>query len=573
MKKLSARTCFCLSALLLLVALLSTPALPAEDSESKGNAYPFRFRDAGDDAGLFPQVGGIMGHGAGWGDVDGDGWLDLYVATFNTGTSKPNMLFRNHKGKFSLDDQTALRISTRGTGVVLADLDNDGDLDLFIGSMPAPKGSRLAERVGHELVGCTLFRNEGGGKFTNISKGNGACPEGFGGRSVAVLDYDGDGLLDLMVGEDPFPGYNGSKTKSSRLFRNKGNLQFEDVSRAAGIPENVPGLGVAAADVNNDGWPDLFLAASNGGNVLLLNDGKGKFREPAGAREFFAWPDAKGDNMVCGVCFCDVNRDGLLDMVLGQHYATPWRTPVSERLYLNRGIKDGNPQFEDVTTKVGLKPLPIKGPHVELQDFDNDGWPDLYVSIVKFAGGKPFPLIFRHQGLKGGLPQFREDALAVNDFPTAEDRAIKRSGTFFDKVIKDKKVIYMAPGPSGDYDNDGRLDLFLPNWWSESRSLLLHNETKGGNWVDVTVEGPKGVNRSGIGSRINIYSAGKLGQPGVLLGCREIATGYGYASGQPAIAHFGLGKEATVDVEVVLPHGKGKLLRKGVKANQRIAVK
>jgi hypothetical protein len=277
--------------------------------------------------------------------------------------------------------------------------------------------------------------------------------------------------------------------------------------------------------------------------------------------------------MVCGVAIADVNRDGLLDIVLGQHYSTPWVEPVSERLYLNRGIKDGVPIYEDVTKKVGLVPLPMKGPHVEFQDFDNDGWPDLYVSLVKFANGKPHPLIFKNLGVQDGLPQFREDALAVNDFPTAEDRAIKRSGTLFDKVIKEKKIIYMAPGPSGDFDNDGRLDLFLPNWWEESRSLLLKNETAGGNWLRVKVEGADGVNRMGIGAKVKIFPAGKLGDASALLGCRDIATGYGYASGQPAEAHFGLGKESAVDVAVVLPHGKGTLSRKGVTASQVLVVK
>src|SRR5439155_1571519 len=109
---------------------------------------------------------------------------------------------------------------------------------------------------------------------------------------------------------------------------------------------------------------------------------------------------------------------------------------------------------------------------------------------------------------------------------------------FFEKMIRDKKVIYMAPGPSGDYDNDGRLDLFLPSWWPESRSLLLHNETPGGHWLAVQVKGGKGVNAMGIGSRVNVYAAGKLRQAAALLGSREIAAGYGYASGQPAIAHF-----------------------------------
>ena len=531
--------------------------LPAQGAE-------FAFRDATDGAGLLPHVAGIQGHGAGWGDVDGDGWIDLYVGTFHKEGGKPNLLFRNKRGKFEPDAQEAVRISTRATGVVFADLDNDGDLDLYVGSMPQPaKG----------LAGCTLFRNDDRGRFTNISAESGACPSAFGGRSATVLDFDGDGLLDLLVGEDPLPGYNGSPTKSARLFRNKGDLKFQDVSRAVGLPEGVPALGVAAADVNNDGWPDLFLASSGGGNVLFLNDGKGSFKEPPGLRESFAFAGAGGDNMVCGVAFGDVNRDGLLDMVLGQHFQAPWKEPVANRLYLNRGVKEGKPLFENVSEVAGLKPLPMKAPHVEIQDFDNDGWADIYTSVVKFKNGTPHPLIFRNLGGAGGEPRFRESALAVNDFPTPEDAGIARTGDFFKKVLAERKIIYMAPGPSGDYDNDGRLDLFLPNWWPESPSLLLHNETPGGNWVQVKVEGSAGVNLMGIGAKVKVYRAGKLGDPAALLGCGEISTGYGYASGQPAIAHFGLGEEQTFDLEVTLPHGKGRVERKGERANQRLLIK
>lgn len=551
----------------LLVLLSGTlTLLPAAEPVDAPTQPPFVFRDVGKAVGLLPAADGVRGHGAAWGDVDGDGWIDLYVGTFHNGGGGPNLLLRNERGTFRLDKQESLRISTRATGVIFADLDNDGDLDLYVGSMPMRE-----RREGRTLTGCALFRNDGAGKFTDVSAGNGACPPAFGGRSAAVLDYDGDGLLDLLVGEDPRPGYNGSPTKSSRLFHNRGDLQFEDVTQAVGIPAGIPGLGVAVGDVNNDGWPDFFLASSDGGNVLFLNDGRGKFREAPGTRKVFAWNDAGGDNMVCGVCFGDVNRDGLLDIVLGQHFDHPWRTPIANRLYLNRGVKDGIPTFEDVTEKVGLKPLPMKAPHVEIQDFDNDGWPDLYTSVVKFKDGVPHPLIFRHLGVRDGLPRFHEDALAVNDFPTRDD--VGRSRDLFDRIRREKKIFYSAPGPSGDYDNDGRLDLFLPSWFTDVPSMLLHNETVGGNWLQVQVEAGKGVNRQGIGSRINIYPAGKLGEASALLGCKEVSVGYGYASGQPALAHFGLGKATQVDVEVVLPHGKGTVVQKGVKANQKIGVK
>jgi hypothetical protein len=551
-------------------ALLTLTVATSATAEDKA----FVFRDTAAETGLAELTAGIQGHGAAWGDANGDGRPDLYVGTFAS-DGPANSLIINTDGKFQRSPVESVRIQARTTGVIFADLDNDGDLDLYVGSMPAASDSRLAERLGFPLAGNSLFRNDGDGQYTNVSQGNAAAPLAFGGRSVAALDYDGDGLLDLLSGEDPLRGYNGSETASSRLFRNTGDLQFEDVSKTCGLTQDIPGLGVAVGDVNNDGWPDLFLAApTEAGNRLFLNDGKGRFQEATGSREVFAWPTARGDNMVCGVTFGDVNRDGLLDIVLGQHFKQPWAEPVANRLYLNRGVRDGVPTFEDVTQQTGLAGLPLKSPHVELQDFDNDGWPDLYCSLVKFDGqGSPHPIIFRHEGLKNGLPQFRAAALGVNDFPTAEDRAIRRTGTFFDKMLADRKVIYMAAGPTADYDGDGRLDMFLASWWTEAPSLLLHNETQSGHWLDVRVEGSGPVNRQGIGSRVNIYPAGQLGNAKELLGSREIAVGYGYASGQPAVAHFGLGEAEKVDVEVVLPHVRGKLSQSGVEANQAITLK
>src|SRR5262249_15908460 len=122
----------CATALAALVGVLLVAAdHPAGDGLRGGGGYPFLFVDLAGRAGLFPHVANIWGHGAAWGDVDGDGWLDLYVATFLEPGSIPNLFFRNKKGKFEPDKQKALAVSTRGTGVVFADLDNDGDLDLY----------------------------------------------------------------------------------------------------------------------------------------------------------------------------------------------------------------------------------------------------------------------------------------------------------------------------------------------------------------------------------------------------------------------------------------------------------
>lgn len=161
----------------------------------------------------------------------------------------------------------------------------------------------------------------------------------------------------------------------------------------------------------------------------------------------------------------------------------------------------------------------------------------------------------------------------MNDFPTKEDLARKRSGAIFEKALAENSVTYTAAGPSGDYDRDGRLDLVLPTWWVEGRTLLLRNETPGGNWLDVRVEGRGTVNLMGIGAKVKVYPAGQLAQPAALIGCREISAGYGFCSGQEAVAHFGLGAEEIVDLEISLPHGRGDFVQKGIKANQRLTIR
>jgi hypothetical protein len=112
----------------------------------------------------------------------------------------------------------------------------------------------------------------------------------------------------------------------------------------------------------------------------------------------------------------------------------------------------------------------------------------------------------------------------------------------------------------------------VASWWTELNSLLLRNETVGGHWLQVQVQGEKTVNRMGIGSRVNVYEAGRLGRSDAFLGCQEIAGGYGYASGQEPVAHFGLGDRIRCDVEVILPHGRGRVVRQNVEADRRIVV-
>lgn len=526
-------------------------------------AYPFVFRDVGEESGAFPALGGIRGHGAAWGDIDGDGWPSLFVGTFHNAGSKPGMLLRNRKGKFRADKQEVFRFSACTSGALFVDLTNQGRLDLFVSNNAHGKeGERAAPSV--------VLRNDGEGKFTDVSRGSGVCPPGFQGRSVATLDFDGDGLLDLAACDFY---YSSKATAGIALYRNKGDYHFEDVAKSAGLPTGTAVAGVAAADVNNDTLPDLFLVFPDGANRLYLNAGKGKFREAPGTREVFAWNGLSSSDAPTGVCIADVNRDGLPDIVVGNHFKAPWRSPAPIRLYLHRGILDGVPRFEDVTAAAGLQPLAMKAPHVEIQDYDNDGWPDISVSIVKFKDGKPYPIIFRNQNIKDGIPRFMLEGWDVNDFPTEQDKSIKGSGPFFQKMLREGKVMYGAAGPSADFDRDGRRDLTLVNWWIESRSLLLRNETRGGHWLTVRVQGSKGMNRMGVGARVRLYRADRLGQADGLLGDREIALGYGWCSGQEAEVHFGLDREEIIDLEVTLPHDKGRIIRRSIKADQRITIK
>jgi hypothetical protein len=523
---------------------------------------PFTFRDVSHEVGLFPSIKGVRAHAGILGDYNGDGWIDFFAGTFQTEESSPSVLFRSVKGKtFEPDSsQPILLRPGRTTGGMFADLDNDGDLDFYVSNNTADAGS------GDLATPSYLYRNNGGGTFTDISKESGACPP-YGSRSVVPLDLDGDTLLDIVIGGGR---YREQGRGGGRILRNLGGLKFRDISSECGLPEGMGGFSCASADVNNDTFPDVFYVYRGGG--LLLNNGKGQFTPAAAANAVFAAARSR-DEAPYGPCFADVNRDGWLDLVIGQHSERPWVRPVGPHLFLNRGIKNGQVQFEDVTGPAGLTVLPMKCPHVEIRDFDNDGWPDIYVSVFKFAQGQTYPVIYRHLGVRDGMVRFAEWATAVNDFPTPKDRNMGGSiNPFTEKMNRERKITYAVAAPCGDYDQDGRMDIFVAEWWAENTSFLLHNETEGGNWLEVLVQDAPGVNRMGIGSRVNVYESGRAGQTSALIGCQEINIGYGFASSQEAMVHFGLGALKECDIEVVLPFQKGVIRREHVKVNQRLTL-
>jgi hypothetical protein len=511
-----------------------------------GEEPAIRFRDATERAGLRAPLAGMMGHGGAWGDFDGDGRIDLYVGNFSDRPDEEyapadgpvrNQLFRNAgDGRFEPAGQTSVEFHARTSGAVFADLDNDGALELYVANNAKPKTSRSTEpQRSAQLRHGSLFRNDDG-RLIDVSAESGACPKQLHtARNVGVLDYDADGRLDLLVIEDRF-----TRNPRSVLLHNEGGLRFRDATSEAGLPDDLYGLGLAIADLNGDRRPDFFVGHSN---RLFLSRGDGTYFESPALRELFAWKPLDAEDWPCGVAFGDLNRDGRLDLVLSIHSVR-----ARNRVYLNTGVKDGAPTFRDITKEAGLgATVPIRCPHVEIQDFDNDGWPDIYTTAAWLdTNGKVTPLIYRHQGLRDGLPRF------------APPRPI------------DSEMVYYPTGPSGDYDGDGRLDLFLINWFQGNHSRLLHNESPKQNWLQVRAVGRE-VNRMGLGAQVRVYRAGENMKPAALLGFQEIATGYGYAAGQPAVCHFGLGDEAAVDVKITFPNGK-TVARRDVPADQTLVV-
>jgi hypothetical protein len=515
----------------------------------------FKFKDVTREAGLYEPLKGMMGHGGAFGDFDGDGRIDLYIGNFSDRPNDAyapakgpvaNALFRNlGNGRFEQAKMPSVEFFARTSGAVFADLDNNGTLELFVANNCKRKKSSFdsGPQRAAQMRRSNLFRNDGS-KLIDISHACGACPDAMGtARNVGVMDYNGDGLLDLLVLEDRF-----TRGPRSILFRNEGKLRFRDVNQEAGLPDDIFGLGLAVADLNGDLRPDFFVAHSN---RMFLSAPGGKYYERPELNETFTWKPTNNEDWPCGAAFGDLNRDGRLDLVVGIH-----DEHARNRVYLNEGSAT-KPRFRDISKQVGLPAeLPNKSPHVEIHDFDNDGWPDIYFSTAWLdKDGSVTPLIYRNLGdsMAGRLP--------LPKF--APIRPIKKADN----------IVYFPAGPTGDYDRDGRIDICLINWFRGNHTRLLHNESAPKNkWLQVQVIA-KNSNRMGIGAQVRLFYPITSDDPlrGLGLGFQEVATGYGYASGQEAICHFGLGDVKAVDVEVTLPTGR-KIVHVDVAANQRLVV-
>ena len=469
------------------------------------------FDDVTESVGLIDPLTGMRAHAGAWGDVDGDLAPDLLVGTFATGQVEayevrgadgpsPDRLLMARGEHFEVDATFPDQFG-RTSGAVFADLDNDGDEDLVL--------SRNARDRDADAAATSVMNNTGNGFVEAPS----SIDPDLGGRSVGVLDVNEDGLLDLLIVEDRYRG------GDSRMYLNVGNLVFEDVTDTL-FASGVEGLGIATGDLNNDQHTDVFIAGSN---RLFIGTGTGLVEVVAPE---LAWEAFGNEDDVAGAAIQDVNRDGWLDLVVGHHYNSTLSQDreVPVRLYLNRTPEPGAaPSFEDVTVAAGLVGIPTKAPHVELADFDNDGWPDLLTSAS--AEGGTAPAIFRHGGLVDGIPVF--------EGPSGVGAAQ-----------------YWVTAPTADIDRDGRLDVLLVEWEPSLPSLMLLNSSASGHWLEVSLDVTLG---GGIGTRVDVYQPGRSGEPEALVGSREIVASVGYTAGVERFAHFGLGTLTEVDVVVTPP--------------------
>jgi enediyne biosynthesis protein E4 len=468
---------------------------------------PFRFTEIARSAGIdFVHVSGATeakhvptAHGSGVAlfDVDNDGKLDLYFAngTFlpvGTVKSGPNRLYRNLGNDHFQDATSASGLGFSGYchGIVVGDIDNDGDPDVFL--------CNYGPNV--------LYRNNGDGTFEDISKKAGIDGPGWS-SSGAFLDYDNDGDLDLYVAnygswrlpEDdiycpglPLPFLKDPpkvrvmcspkliRTDRHFLYRNNGDLTFTDVAESAGVGRSDGrGLGVVAADLNDDGRIDLYVANDLCPNFVYLNRGDGHFddhTETSGAGY-----DAQGQTRAgMGVDAEDLNGDGRPDLFVTNY----WNEPNSLFTNLGAGL------FEERSRTSGMMHdgLPWVGWGCTLADFDNDGWPDCFVTngqvddnLELLGHNNPYPQpALLHRNREGA-----RFFLATRD-----------AGSYFDSDHVGRGVAY------GDYDDDGDIDLVVSH--KEGSPALLRNDTKTSHhWIRLRLEGTRS-NRDAVGARIAI---------------------------------------------------------------------
>lgn len=534
---------------------------------SRASGLPFHahFVDIGQRAGLrYPTVYGAPDHkdyiietigcGCAFFDYDNDGWMDILVlcglrATGGNDDASSRLYRNNRDGSFTdVTEKAGLLRKMWASAVTIGDYNNDGFEDLFI--------TAYGQNV--------LYRNNGNGTFTDVTKEAGLLDsQTRWGSGCCFVDYDRDGHLDLFVSNyldfdlarAPKPGTSancvwkgvpvlcgprGLPYSHHSLYRNDGHGVFKDVSKEAGISSTRPGYGmtVVAADFDNDGWPDIYVACDSSPSLLFHNKHDGTFEE-IGLLAGCALSDDGVDQAGMGVGIGDVNLDGNLD-IFKTHFMDDTNV-----LYVN----SGKGYFDDQTIRAGLG---VETRFVNwgaaIADLDNDGNPDIF-----YVTGNMYPEVERKN------PQY----------PLKTPRVIFRNlgGCKFEELID-----AAGPGVSarhcsrgcafGDFDNDGDVDVLIVNL-NEPPSLLRNDLAGNNHWLKVKLIGTKS-NRSAIGARVTCFYGGKRQAQEVT------AQSSFYSSNDPRL-HFGLGGAKSADLEVRWPSSPVQTIKE-VRANQIITI-
>lgn len=482
-------------------------------------------------------------------DYNNDGLLDIFVVNGSAmpslvkqGETHWNRLFRNNGDGSFTDVTEKAGVQGRGfnIGVAIGDYDNDGYQDIFVTG----------------LRGNILYHNNGDGTFTDVTeKARLAQPDPQYATLWAVggawLDYNRDGWLDLFVVNyvvwDPdheavcekngLPDYCYPRVYQglpNSLFRNNGDGTFTDVSAASGIRKVIgKGMGVAVADFNSDGWPDLFVSNDTMPNSLFINRHDGTFDEKS-LEYGVAFTENGAPISGMGVDARDIDNDGLPDI-----FETAL---INETMPLFRNLGKG--LFEEITyaSGVGVASLTKTGWSNGIYDFNNDGWKDLFAACghVMEADAPQTNAVFAN--LKNG--RFANVSYLAG--AAFAQKGVHRGAAF------------------GDLDNDGRIDVVVSELSGPLR-VLRNVSPEPNHWLLIKTVGTKS-NRDGIGAEIKIVTAEGTQH-------NQVTTAVGYASSSDVRVHFGLGKQTAVkQIEIFWPSGIRQVLR-DLKADQVLTVR